>query len=136
LRERELLRSITERLGATNFRWDADVRRVVQQTLSEFPQLTANTYRRHPRLLYRLHPSVRWSRRSVDLWGAGGRGHALDLDTADSSAAFLLSLPGRPLIRHLIYGHNLWTSWGGWSVWDKEDHAGELRHCHVTYWPG
>jgi hypothetical protein len=45
-----------------------------------------------------------------------------------------MNLPGEPHLRHTIWRHQLWTSWGGYSYWARDDHAGDLRHLHVTYW--
>lgn len=122
-------------LGATNFSWDRDVSITLQRLLSELPPCSANTYRHHPRLLYRLFPNVRWSRRSVDLWAVGGRGSPLEVPTGVLAVNFLLGLSEPPLPRHIIWRHALWTSWGGWSEWRKDDHSGDLRHLHVTFWP-
>lgn len=113
-------------LGATRWRWTRPVRKTVQRTLSRFGQARANTYIGHP------WPG--WMRVSVDYWGTGGRGDPLPAALAPTLAQFLLSMPGEPHIRHLIYEHNLWTSWGGWTTWRPDDHSGELRHVHVTYW--
>lgn len=122
-------------LGATNFDWDSDIRPVVQSLLSLSSAITANTYAHHPRLLYRLYPNVRWSRRSVDLWGPGGRGSPLDIHLGVRSMNFLLGLEGLPAVRHIIWRHALYTAWGGFSEWSKDDHSGNLRHLHVTFAP-
>jgi hypothetical protein len=114
-------------LGATHTNWRPDVGRVVQEVLRAYPRLTANTYVDHP------WPG--WDHLSVDLWDRERRGDGIPPELAWASARFLLRMPGRPLIRHLIVEHSLWTSWGGWSYWTPKDHTGRLRHTHVTYWP-
>lgn len=111
--------------GATRHTWDSDVREVVQRTLKRFPHVTANTYV--------CHPFCGWERRSADFWGAGGRGDSIPQHTGEILVDFLLDLPGRPFIRHYIYQHTLWTSFGGYSRWSRDDHSGILRHVHVTY---
>lgn len=112
--------------GATRHHWTPEVRRTVQLVFSRFPGVTANTYV--------CHPWCGWGSFSVDYWGARGRGDALRGDRAESIRAFLMNLPGRPWIRHTILDHQLWTSWGGYSYWSRDDHSGNLRHLHVTYW--
>lgn len=113
--------------GATLYEWDRDVRSVVHQLLSEFPALTANTYV--------CHPYCGWERRSVDVWGAGGRGDPLRRAQAQRSLDFLWNLPGKPLMRHYILEHTLWVRGVGNMEWRYDDHSGELRHLHVTYLP-
>jgi hypothetical protein len=115
-----------DRLGPTRHNWVEPVERTIQRTLTKFPTLRANTYVDHP------WPG--WGRHSVDYWGLGGRGHAMPPHLSWPTANFLLAMPGRPLIRHLIVELSLWTSWGGWSGWTAPDHSGRLRHVHVTYW--
>lgn len=122
-------------LGVTNFRWDRDVSTTLHHLLSALPPCSANTYQRHPRLLYKLFPNVRWSRRSFDLWAPEGRGHPLEVRTGVLAVNYLLGLQALPAVRHIIWRHALWTSWGGWSVWRADDHSGNLRHLHATFWP-
>lgn len=113
--------------GATRYRWDSDVANVVQLVLNRFPTLTANTYV--------CHPYCGWADRSVDLWGSGGRGDAVPRQLGQNAVDFLFNLNQGPLIRHYIYRHVLWTSYGGKSYWSANDHSGDLRHVHVTYHP-
>ena len=114
-------------LGATHHNWTPEVEATVQQVLSRFSALTANTYIDHP--------WEGWDGLSVDYWGPGGRGDPIPTDLQWTSARYLLRMPGLPNIRHLITEHSLWTSWGGWSYWRPKGHAGRLRHVHVTYYP-
>lgn len=113
--------------GKTTYSWRPEVRRVVQSVLNEFSAVTANSYV--------CHPWCGWSRLSADFWGEGGRGHALPDHLGPDVRSFLLTRRGKPLIRHMIWEHELWTSWGGYSYWRANDHSGRLRHLHVTYWP-
>lgn len=71
---------------------------------------------------------------SVDYWGPGGRGDPIGRELGWDLLDFLMDLPGRPFLRHTIYQHQLWTSWGGISTWTRDDHSGALRHVHSTYW--
>jgi hypothetical protein len=71
----------------------------------------------------------------VDVWGIGGRGDAIPYATGRSVHAFAFNLPGKPFLRHTIFEHQLWTSFGGYSYWAANDHSGWLRHVHLTYWP-
>lgn len=113
-------------LGATHYQWRPDVLRVVKKIQSRWPGVRVNTYHNHP------WPG--WDGRSIDVWGVGGRGHAIPLQTGYAIRDYLMELPGTPYIRHTIYGHALWTSWGGYSHWGPDDHSHDLRHLHVTYW--
>jgi len=113
-------------LGATRWRWSPAVSVLVEQALSRHPSATANTYV--------CHPWCGWGRFSVDFWGPEGRGDPIDPETAVSIREFLLTRTGPPFIRHWIYQHTLWTSFGGFSVWSANDHSGRLQHLHVTYW--
>ena len=113
-------------LGNTHFTWRKDVRAIVDLVLRRWPGVTANTYVDHP------WPG--WDARSVDFWGPGGRGSAIDLRDGRQIRRYLMKLDGAPHIRHTIYRHRLWTSFGGGSYWPAHDHSGVLRHLHVTYW--
>lgn len=113
-------------LGATRYHWVPPVRQVVTKTLNRFPSATANTYT--------CHPWCGWGRWSVDFWGPGGRGHAIDPHLSQLLLDFVFTMPGEPRIRHYILEHTLWTSFGGFSTWARDDHSGGLRHVHVTYW--
>jgi hypothetical protein len=113
--------------GATLYEWDPDVLLVVQRTLNRFSTATGNTYE--------CHPYCGWERRSLDVWGAGGRGDPLPRDLSRSVLRFLLNMPGEPLIRHYILEHTLWVRGKGYFNWPANDHSGRLRHVHVTYLP-
>lgn len=113
--------------GATTHRYTAEVSKVVQRVEREFPRLEANSYI--------CHPWCGWSRLSVDFWDRGGRGDPIPEQLGWRLLEFLRNLSGPPRIRHTIFQHQLWTSWGGSSYWRRDDHTGALRHVHVTYWP-
>jgi hypothetical protein len=114
-------------LGPTHFDWHPAVAAVVHEVTSIWPHVRGNTYLGHP------WPG--WDQFSIDFWNVGGRGDALDSETARSVRKYLHARSGPPLIRHTILGHRLFTSWGGYSYWPDPDHSGEARHVHVTYWP-
>jgi hypothetical protein len=113
-------------LGPTHFRWRADVQEVVLKIHRNFPNVRCNTYEGHP------WPG--WDGRSIDVWGLGGRGDPIPAHTGHAVKQFLRDLRGAPFIRHHIYLHELWTSFGGYSTWISNDHSLSLRHLHVTYW--
>lgn len=113
--------------GATRYRWKPSVDAIVRVIEARWRRVKCNTYV--------CHPWCGWSNVSIDCWGEGGRGDPLPLETGQEIRAFLMKLPGKPLIRHTILQHQLWTSWGGYSYWSPDDHSGRLRHLHVTYWP-
>ena len=75
-----------------------------------------------------------WGRVSVDLWGPGGRGDPIGYDLGWTALREAFTLPWGPSLRHTIYIHQLWTDFGGYSWWQADDHSGELRHVHLTYW--
>jgi hypothetical protein len=112
--------------GKTTHSWTPAIRSNVQLVLRRWPSVTANSYV--------CHPWCGWSRYSVDFWDSGGRGDALEGQRAEDIRRFLMNLDGAPFIRHTILDHSLWTSWGGYSHWSRDDHSGRLRHLHVTYW--
>jgi hypothetical protein len=112
--------------GATRYNFRPDVSAIVQQVKRTFPGVSANTYV--------CHPWCGWADQSVDFWGPGGRGDPLLGQRAYRLRSFLMNLQGLPLIRHTILDHQIWTSWGGYGVWTANDHTGELRHLHVTYY--
>lgn len=113
--------------GATRYTWTDEVQAVVRKLQHRFPRVSCNTYV--------CHPWCGWSALSVDVWDREGRGHALPDDLGYEVREFLMGLPGKPLIRHTIFKHQLWTRWGGYSYWRAPDHSGRLRHVHVTYMP-
>lgn len=112
--------------GATTHSWVPEVRANVNKVVSAWPQVRANSYV--------CHPWCGWSRFSVDFWWKGGRGDALPTHLGPEIRRFLMNLPGPPQIRHTIWQHQLWTSWGGITFWSPNDHSGRLQHLHVTYW--
>lgn len=114
-------------LGETRYHWTPEVREIVQLIHRRFSAARCNTYT--------CHPWCGWGRLSVDVWGPGGRGHAIAPELSQEIRTFLMNLPGKPLIRHTILEHQLWTRWGGYSYWRRDDHSGGLRHLHVTYLP-
>lgn len=120
--------------GATRHVWDADVERVVHRVLNRFPPLSANTYDCHPFCGPRGDRQG-WSMRSIDFWGAAGRGDSIGPERRATTTRFLFELPGLPLIRHLISGHRIWLRGVGWYTWPADDHSGRLGHVHVTYLP-
>lgn len=113
--------------GATRYHWSPEVEAVVKKIKHRWPAVTVNTYV--------CHPWCGWARLSLDVWGAGGRGDPLPEHRGPEIRHFLMELPGKPMIRHTIWEHQLWTSWGGYSLWRRDDHTGALRHLHVTYYP-
>src|SRR5215213_3140424 len=113
-------------LGPTRHRWTPAVAAEVDAVLARWPQVSANTYV--------CHPWCGWGRYSVDFWGSRGRGDKLPRHLGPPIRAFLLRRPGPPLIRHTIWEHLIWTSFGGYTPWTRDDHSGELRHLHVTFW--
>lgn len=112
--------------GATKYQWDPAIEDIIHRVLRRWPNVTANTYV--------CHPWCGWSRFSVDFWGAGGRGSRIPKKAGREIRHYLMNLPGKPYIRHTIFRHALWTSWGGYSTWRADDHSGTLRHLHVTYY--
>lgn len=112
--------------GKTHYNWRPDVHEIVQLALNRYPMLTANSYT--------CHPWCGWGDQSVDFWGSEGRGDPAPIDASRSLRRFLMNLPGEPLIRHTILDHLLWTAWGGYSEWSRNDHTGKLRHLHITYY--
>lgn len=99
---------------------------VVARLERRFPRTKCNTYVDHP------WPG--WDGQSVDVWNWRGRGWAITHWTGLQVFRWLFDDPDPPFIRHIIYEHRLWTSFGGWSRWEPADHDDELRHVHVTFW--
>lgn len=113
--------------GATTHSWIKPVRRRINQVTLRWPAVRPNSYI--------CHPWCGWSRLSVDFWWRGGRGDALPRGLGEKIRTFLMDQPYPPAIRHTIIENTIWTSWGGYSVWTRNDHKGSLRHLHVTYYP-
>lgn len=113
-------------LGPTHWNWRPDVGDIAWRLARQHHGVSPNTYVGHP------WPG--WDGRSIDFWGPGGRGDALTVATAHQLRRAIHTMQGGPALRHTILGHRLWTSFGGWSFWEPEDHRGRLRHLHVTYW--
>lgn len=84
---------------------------------------------------YRDHPWPGWDAFSADFWGGDGRGAPISRRQGDSLYRYFLARTTRQQIRHIIYRHTLWTPWGGEQRWERDDHSGELRHIHVTWYP-
>jgi len=103
------------------------VDRLVIRALAAFPHLSANTYEGHP------WPG--WDHLSVDFWDKRGRGWPLSREDGFKLRRWIRRNSLTPPMRHDIYLHELWTSFGGESHWAPDDHSGRLRHYHVTFWP-
>lgn len=111
-----------------HYGFDPDVQRVVNLAKKQFPGLHAYTYLGHP--------WAGWDGRSIDFEGnAESIWGPIPVRRGWNLISYLMGLQGAPYIRHWIYSHTLWTSFGGYSRWEPDDHAGEARHLHVTYWP-
>lgn len=116
----------TKVLGPTHYRFRPDVARVVHLVEARFRRVRGNTYVDHP------WPG--WDNVSVDFWDAAGRGFPIARRTGYEVLDYLLTISKLPPLRHWIYRHGLWTSFGGSSWWPANDHSGRLRHVHVTFW--
>jgi hypothetical protein len=102
------------------------VREVVRKVERRWPELECITYKNHP------WPG--WDGQSFDLWDDSETWNNAPYRKLEQVRLYLMSLPGEPHIRHTILGHQLWTSFGGYSYWAPDDHSGKPRHLHVTYW--
>ncbi len=99
---------------------------MVREIERRFPTVRCNTYLNHP---WRG-----WDGRSIDVWGKGTWPRPIALETGHKVLQFVYQQPGEPWIRHYIYLHTLWTSFGGISHWVPDDHSGRRRHLHLTFW--
>lgn len=107
-------------------RWRPDVRGVVRHLQNKFPEVECITYIDHP------WPG--WDGRSFDVWEDAQTWRPAPAPLLRRVKAHLMAMPGEPFIRHTILEHELWTSFGGRSLWVSDDHSGRLLHLHVTYW--
>jgi hypothetical protein len=107
-------------------RWRSDVRALVLWVHKHYPDLECITYVDHP------WPG--WDGRSFDVWDDAETWTPARRGQLLAVRADLFTRPWGPKIRHTILGHNLWTSFGGWSRWEPDDHSGVRRHLHMTYW--
>ena len=121
-------------LGPTHYQWRPDVRALVAAIGRQFPAVTVNTYIGHPFPNGEDGDGYGWENVSFDCWGPGGRGDPIPYLTGRSLKRWVLRSSLTPPIRHWIWRHTLWTSWGGKSLWIPDDHSGRLRHFHVTCW--
>lgn len=112
--------------GQQHKNWRPDVQRNVNRVENHFPGLECITYVDHP------WPG--WDGRSFDVWDDAETWTAAPLDRLRRVRHFLMTLGEGPAIRHTILTHTLWTSFGGYSVWEPNDHSRRWRHLHVTYW--
>lgn len=106
--------------------WRGDVGSVVAYIEAHFPEAECVTYLGHP------WPG--WDGRSFDVWADASTWRPLNRFTLYRIRRRLMRLQWGPYIRHTILGHTLWTSYGGYSRWQADDHRGKKRHLHVTYW--
>lgn len=113
-------------LHSVHYDWRPDVEQVVNHLHKLYGPLNIYTYVDHP------WPG--WDGRSFDVWGKGGLLDPLSREVGRQIRDHLMHLPWGPFIRHTIWRHSLWTSFGGYSEWTANDHSGVYRHLHVTYW--
>jgi hypothetical protein len=113
--------------------WRPDVARVVSHFEALYPRLRARTYVCHP-WCGPAPDGWSWDAHSIDFWWSPGDFQPLPLEIGRELRRKLMNLGWGPLIRHTIWRHSLWTSFGGESFWNGLDHVGVNRHLHVTYW--
>jgi len=92
-------------------------------------KVSLNTYVGHP-------PGWNRDRTSFDIWGWGGRGHALTPELRKRAFDIIFNDPAEPYIWWIISGGGLWSRAGGWedAPWGPPDSDPDhLRHVHVTY---
>jgi hypothetical protein len=106
--------------------WRPDVERVVRHIERRFPSTRCNTYINHP------WPG--WDGRSIDVWRDAPWPTPVGLKTGHRVLSYVFNNEEFPALRHYIYLHQLWTSFGGRSLWTPDDHSGALRHLHLTFW--
>lgn len=106
--------------------WRPDVERVVDYVEERWPQVECVTYIDHP------WPG--WDGQSFDVWDDAETWEPANRELLGKIRTNLMRLGWGPGIRHTILGHTLWTSFGGYSRWVPDDHSGDVRHLHVTYW--
>lgn len=120
----------------TRYFWHDDVKeKVVDRIFRQFgiERITINTYVDHPegwaaRLGYDT------PRRSLDVWGPGGRGDPINRNLGDRIVRFVFNLPGAPYINWCIWEGRIWViSRGTWIPWDDDGTGMHFDHPHFTY---
>lgn len=106
--------------------WRPDVMQVVREIEAKFPAVECITYIDHP------WPG--WDGQSLDVWQDSATWTPAPRQILEVVRKYAMGRQGGPFIRHTILGHHLWTSFGGRSRWEPDDHSGGLRHLHITYW--
>lgn len=97
-------------------------------------RLWVNTYHHHPEDVWLKHGISR-EYDSLDVWGPGGRGYALDAALGDEIFALLMGDPNPPDIEWIIYKGVMYGAWNGWKgePFGSDDFSWHYDHVHVTY---
>jgi hypothetical protein len=117
-------------LHPTRYNWRPDVEELARYLVDNY-DVWCNTYVDHP-------PGWSADERSIDVWGPGGRGHAIDPAVGQAVFNYVFDNPNPPSIH--------WTIWWGWmwsraGLWEPAPEGpaidptdpGYYRHIHYTF---
>jgi hypothetical protein len=110
------------------YTWRADVEAWACY-LNKNYDVACNTYYDHPEGYFR-------DADSIDIWGPGGRGDAINYYVGQQIFDLLFNDPGLPNIDWIIwqrYIYGAWNSWQGEPFGDGSAFTNHDDHIHVTY---
>jgi len=122
----------------TRYGWHDDVRRVVDGLFRNFNGITINTYVDHPEGWTRKL-GYDTQRRSLDVWGEGGRGDPIGHAKGVEVVRFMFNDPNPPHFNWVIWEGYIWVRRtpnspdGFWKVWDDDGTGAHFDHPHITF---
>lgn len=125
------------RRNPTRYSWAeggrGDVEAWAHYLISNF-DVSVNTYHHHPEEVW-INRGISREYDSLDVWGPGGRGYALDADLGDEIFGVLFNDPDPPDIEWIIYKGVMYGAWNGWEgePFGSDDFSWHYDHIHVTY---
>lgn len=131
----------------TEYGLDADVKQVAYNIFGLVGmQVRVNTYTLHPEYDYvpgRVPATRSWAyrvgyntqRRSIDTWGAGGRGAPVGSEVGTKVAQAVFNDPNPPYFDWLIWRGRIYTPERGWEVWNSDGTGLHFDHPHMTFSP-
>lgn len=112
-----------------------DVEAWARYLIDKYPgEVWVNTYHLHPEEVW-LNEGVSREYDSMDIWGYGGRGYAIDTDLGNRIFSEVFNDPNDPWIDWIIWQATIYDEGNNWygEGFGEDDFSWHYDHIHVTY---